>query len=66
VPLVYGWSTHPGLVARVGPGLDAGAALALAAAVLAGSLVLARAAAIAWRYRPTARAVNSTARASAQ
>lgn len=67
VPLVYGWSAQQGLVARVGPTLGAGAALAVALAVLAGSLVLARALALAWRgYRPSARATNSTARASAQ
>jgi surface polysaccharide O-acyltransferase-like enzyme len=66
VPLVYGWSTHPGIVSRIGPSLGAGASLALALAVLVGSLALARAAALAWRYRPSARAVNSTARASAQ
>jgi uncharacterized membrane protein len=67
VPLVYGWSTHPGLVTRVGPSLGPGAALALALGVLAGSVLLAQAAGRVWRsYRPSARATNSTARASAQ
>jgi uncharacterized membrane protein len=67
LPIVYGWSTQAGLAARIGPSLGAGAALGLALAVLAGCLLLAQAVALAWRtYRPSARATNSTARASAQ
>jgi acyltransferase len=40
LPIVYGWSTHQGLVQRVGPQLPLGAALAAGAAVLAASFVL--------------------------
>lgn len=43
VPIVYGWSTYPGLIARVGPTLSFLSALGLAACVLAASFVLARA-----------------------
>jgi predicted AlkP superfamily pyrophosphatase or phosphodiesterase/peptidoglycan/LPS O-acetylase OafA/YrhL len=42
VPIVYGWSTLPGLAARVGPTLPVGGALAAAAAVLAASYALYR------------------------
>lgn len=42
VPIVYGWSTQAGLVSRVGPTLSAGAAVAVAIAVLASSVLLAR------------------------
>ncbi|MFT3915850.1 MAG: heparan-alpha-glucosaminide N-acetyltransferase domain-containing protein [Anaeromyxobacteraceae bacterium] len=40
VPIVYGWSTTPGLAWRVGPALGLPAALAVAAAVLASSYAL--------------------------
>lgn len=43
VPLVYGWSTQQGLAQRIGPTLSPGAAALAAAAVLAGSVVLAHA-----------------------
>lgn len=39
IPVVYGWSTHEGLSARIGPVLPPETALGMAAAVLAGSLV---------------------------
>jgi hypothetical protein len=40
VPIVYGWSTHIGLVNRVGPHLGIGRALLVATAVLAVSFAL--------------------------
>jgi acyltransferase len=43
VPIVYGWSTYPGLATRIGPALSFGAAVAVAVGVLAASWVLARA-----------------------
>jgi acyltransferase len=42
LPVVYGWSTVPGLSFRVGRTLGAGQGLAVAAAVLAASFALAR------------------------
>jgi len=48
VGIVYGWSAYPGLVTRVGPTLGLGRALLVAAAVLAGSLVIQGAFAQAW------------------
>jgi len=42
LPLVYGWSTHPGLSYRIGPALSAGPAVAVAVAVLAVSFALYR------------------------
>jgi hypothetical protein len=49
VPIVYGWSTHAGLAARIGPALSFAAALGVAACVLAASFLLARAWALARR-----------------
>jgi uncharacterized membrane protein len=43
VPLVYGWSTHAGLAARVGATLGIAQAVAVAAAVLAASYAAVRA-----------------------
>ena len=43
LPVVYGWSTYDGLATRIGPRLGALQALAVAAAVLAGSFALHRA-----------------------
>ncbi len=40
VPIVYGWSIHDGLMQRVGPVLPLPSAVALALAVLAGSLAV--------------------------
>jgi uncharacterized membrane protein len=40
LPIVYGWSTHQGLLQRVGPRLSFGAALVAALAVLAGSFAV--------------------------
>lgn len=40
LPIVYGWSTHEGLIQRIGPRLPFGSALAAGAAVLVASLVL--------------------------
>jgi acyltransferase len=58
VPIVYGWSTHPGLATRVGPSLSFLAALGVAAGVLVASFLLAlawtavrRGAAWAWERR---------------
>lgn len=54
LPIVYGWSTHTGLLQRIGPRLPLGAALAVALAVLVaafvlrGALVRVRAAAARW------------------
>jgi uncharacterized membrane protein len=42
VPIVYGWSTHPGLVARIGPRLGLVQALLIALAVLLFSLLAQR------------------------
>lgn len=38
IPIVYGWSAHEGLVARIGPTLPPGRALAIAAVILAGAV----------------------------
>jgi hypothetical protein len=43
LPIVYGWSTHPGLFQRIGPRLSFGAALAAGLAVLAASFAVRRA-----------------------
>jgi acyltransferase len=40
LPIVYGWSTHEGLLQRIGPRLSFGAALATGIAVLGASLAL--------------------------
>lgn len=40
LPIVYGWSTHQGLLQRVGPQLQLGAALAAGAAILAASFAV--------------------------
>jgi hypothetical protein len=49
VAVIYGWSTHDGLVARIGPVLPPARALLLAAAVLLGSVTVALALASALR-----------------
>ncbi|MGB8930789.1 MAG: heparan-alpha-glucosaminide N-acetyltransferase domain-containing protein [Anaeromyxobacteraceae bacterium] len=49
VPIVYGWSSHPGLAARVGPRLGLAEALLVAVAVLLFSLVAERVLKDAWR-----------------
>lgn len=41
LPIVYGWSTHEGLLQRLGPRLPLGAAVAIGVAVLALALALA-------------------------
>jgi acyltransferase len=43
LPVVYGWSTHEGLLQRIGPRLSFAAALAAGLAVLAGSFAARRA-----------------------
>jgi len=48
VPLVYGWSTVPGLAWRVGPVLGGGAAAAAALGVLAASVVASALLSAAW------------------
>lgn len=48
VAIVYGWSTHPGLAARVGPTLGLADGLLVAAGVLAGSWAVQRALGGAW------------------
>ncbi len=40
LPVVYGWSTHTGLLQRIGPRLSLGAALAVGLAVLVAAFVL--------------------------
>ena len=50
VPLVYGWSTHPGLAARIGPTLGPAQALLVAAAVLVASLAAQTALSALWRW----------------
>lgn len=40
VPIVYGWSTVPGLAQRIGPALSFGGAIAIAVGVLAASFAL--------------------------
>lgn len=40
LPIVYGWSTHQGLLQRIGPQLQLGSALAAGAAVLAASFAV--------------------------
>jgi uncharacterized membrane protein len=49
VPIVYGWSTVPGLAWRVGPSMEVGEALLAAAAVLAVSFALQRVLSLAGR-----------------
>jgi uncharacterized membrane protein len=49
VPIVYGWSSHIGLVNRIGPRLSLPSALAVALLVLVASFALQRAGAAAWR-----------------
>jgi uncharacterized membrane protein len=49
VPIVYGWSTHPGLASRFGPVLGLPAALLVAVAVLLFSLAVRRVLLDAWR-----------------
>jgi hypothetical protein len=53
VAVVYGWSTHQGLVSRIGPVLEAGPALALSALVLSSSAAATAAAtlALSWLRR---------------
>jgi uncharacterized membrane protein len=65
VPIVYGWSTHPGLSTRVGPTLGLGAALAVAGALLVASLLAERAARATWRgvREGAARALGAASRA---
>ena len=50
VPLVYGWSTQPGLAARVGPSLGRAQAIRVAAAVLLFSLAAQCALSGLWRW----------------
>jgi peptidoglycan/LPS O-acetylase OafA/YrhL len=40
LPIVYGWSTHTGLLQRIGPRLPLGAAFAVGLAVLVAAFVL--------------------------
>lgn len=68
VPLVYGWSTHPGLATQIGPTLGIGAALGVAAAVLLLSLAARQALkqAADWARRGAARGFEAAARAWAR
>ncbi|HSM91395.1 MAG TPA: heparan-alpha-glucosaminide N-acetyltransferase domain-containing protein [Anaeromyxobacteraceae bacterium] len=50
VPIVYGWSTHPGLAARIGQRLGVGEGLLVAAVVLLFSLAAQRVLKDAWRW----------------
>ncbi len=51
VPIVYGWSTFPGLAAWIGPRLGVGAAIAVGVAVLATSFAFQWFATGRWRVR---------------
>jgi uncharacterized membrane protein len=61
VPIVYGWSTQRGLMQRIGPVLPLASAVALAVAVLAGSLAIRAAARWGWRRRGVAGATIGSA-----
>lgn len=65
VAIVYGWSTYPGLAARVGPTLGLAKALVVGAAVLAGSLAAQRLLSEGWARlsRLLSRALDAAARA---
>jgi uncharacterized membrane protein len=60
VPLVYGWSTQPGLVTRVGPTLGPAQAVLVAAAVLLVSLAAQAALSALWRWARRAAAPDGS------